>query len=103
VLILATLGNARPVHAEEAGALTFSWQAPSGCPSRDDLRAEIARLLGGEIRVPKGGDIKAVAVVAPGQTWSLAIETELAGQPGGGPSRPLLARTWLMPRLSSSR
>jgi hypothetical protein len=82
VLILATLGNARPVHAEEAGVLTFSWQAPSGCPSRDDLRAEIARLLGGEIRVPKGGDIKAVAVVAQGQTWSLAIETELAGQPG---------------------
>ena len=82
VLILATLGSARPVHAEEAGALTFSWQAPAGCPSRDDLRAKIARLLGGEIRVPKGGDIKAVAVVAQGQTWSLAIETELAGQPG---------------------
>jgi hypothetical protein len=82
VLILATLGNAHPVHAEATGALTFSWQAPAGCPSRDDLRAEIARLLGGEIRVPKGGDIKAVAVVAHGQTWSLAIETELAGQPG---------------------
>jgi len=82
VLILATLGSARPVHAEEAGVLTFSWQAPSGCPSRDDLRAEIARLLGGEIRVPKGGDIKAVAVVAQAQTWSLAIETELAGRPG---------------------
>ena len=63
-------------------ALTFSWQAPSGCPSRDDLRAEIARLLGGDIRVPQDGDIKARAVVAHGQTWSLAIETELAGRPG---------------------
>jgi hypothetical protein len=82
VLILATLGSAHPVDAAEAGALTFSWQAPAGCPSRDDLRAEIARLLGGEIRVPKGGDIKAVAVAAQGQTWSLAIETELAGRPG---------------------
>jgi hypothetical protein len=82
VLSLAIVANARSARAEEAGVLTFSWQAPSGCPSRDDLRAEIARLLGGAIRVPKGGDIKARAVVAHGQTWSLAIETELAGQPG---------------------
>jgi hypothetical protein len=82
VLSLAIVANARSARAEETGALTFFWQAPAGCPSRDELRAEIARLLGGEIRVPKGGDIKAVAVVAPGQTWSLAIETELAGRPG---------------------
>ena len=82
VLSLATVGSARSAHADEAGALTFSWQVPSDCPSRDQVRAEIARLLGGEIRVPKGGDIKAVAVVAQGQTWSLAIETELAGRPG---------------------
>jgi hypothetical protein len=38
--------------------------------------------LGGEIRVPEGGDIKAHAVVAHGQTWGLAMETELAGRPG---------------------
>ena len=82
MLTLAVLGNACPVRASEAGALTFSWQAPAGCPSRDDLRAKIARLLGGDIRVPQGGDIKARAVVAHGQTWSLAIETELAGRPG---------------------
>jgi hypothetical protein len=82
VLSLAIVANARSARADEAGTLTFSWQAPAGCPSRDDLRAEIGRLLGGEIRVPKGSDIKAVAVVAQGQTWSLAIETELAGQPG---------------------
>jgi hypothetical protein len=82
VLALATLGNARLVQADQAGTLTLSWQAPAGCPSRGQVSGEIARLLGGEIRVPKGGDIKAVAVVARGQTWSLAIETELAGRPG---------------------
>jgi hypothetical protein len=76
------LGSARLVHADEPGALTISWQAPAGCPSRDDLRAEIARLLGGDIRVPQGGDIKARAQVSHGQTWSLAVETELAGRPG---------------------
>jgi len=76
------LGNAWPVHADEAGALTFSWQAPAGCPSRDEVSAEIARLLGGSIRIPRGGDIKASAVVAHGPTWSLAMETELAGRPG---------------------
>ena len=81
-LTLAVLGNARSVRASEAGAFTFSWQAPAGCPSRDELRAEIARLLGGDIRVPQGGDIKAHAVVAHGQTWVLFMETELAGRPG---------------------
>ena len=52
LLTLAVLGNPRPVRAGE-GALTFSWQAPSGCPSRDDLRAEIARLLGGTSGCPR--------------------------------------------------
>jgi hypothetical protein len=82
LLALAMLGNARSGHADEAGAFGLSWQAPNGCPSRDDLRAQIARLLGGSIRVPLGGDIKARAVVEHGETWSLAIETELAGRPG---------------------
>ena len=82
VLTLAVLGNAPPVRASEAGAFTFSWQAPAGCPSRDEVSAEIARLLGGSIRVAQGGDIKARAVVAHGQTWALTIETELAGRPG---------------------
>jgi hypothetical protein len=82
VLGLTVLGNARPVRADEAGALTLSWQAPAGCPSRDEVSAEIARLLGGSIRVAQGGDIKARAVVAHGQTWALTIETELAGRPG---------------------
>jgi hypothetical protein len=82
VLALATLGNARLVHADQAGALTFSWQAPAGCPSRGQVSGEIARLLGGEIRVPQDGDITARAVVEHGLTWSLAMDTELAGRPG---------------------
>lgn len=82
VLSLAVLGNACPVHASEPGTFIFSWQAPASCPSREDLSAAIARLLGGDIRVPQGGDIRARAVVAHGQTWSVAIETELAGRPG---------------------
>jgi hypothetical protein len=76
------LGQARPVHADEEAALAFSWQAPAGCPSRDEVSAEIARLLGGNIRVPQGGEIKARAQVAHGPTWSLTMETELAGRPG---------------------
>jgi hypothetical protein len=82
LLALAMLGNPRPGQADEAGSLTLSWQAPLGCPARDELRAEIARLLGGTIRVPSGGDIKARAVVLHEQTWSLTIETQSAGRPG---------------------
>jgi len=82
LLALAVLGNAGPGHAEETGAFSLSWQAPAGCPSRDELRAQVARLLGGTIRVPHGGDIRARAVVEHGQNWSLAIETESSGRPG---------------------
>jgi len=82
LLALAVIGNSRPGRADAPGALDFSWTAPLGCPSRDELRGQIARLLGGGIRVPEGGDIRARAVVEHGQTWSLEIETELAGRPG---------------------
>jgi len=79
VLALAIL---RPARAAEPGVLTLSWQGPAGCPSRDELREGIARLLGGDIRVPQGGKLEARALVTHGQTWAVEIETELAGQPG---------------------
>jgi hypothetical protein len=46
------------------------------------VSGEIARLLGGEIRILQGGDITARAVVEHGLTWSLAMDTELAGRLG---------------------
>ena len=82
VLGLAVLGHTLPAGASREEAFTLSWQAPSDCPSPGDVRAAVARLLGGEIRLPAGQDLKATALVAHGPIWSVAIETNLAGRPG---------------------
>jgi hypothetical protein len=82
MLGLAVLGRALPASAGQDEAFMLSWQAPPDCPSPDAMRAEVARLLGGEIRLPAGRDFRASALVAHEQTWSVSIETELAGRSG---------------------
>ena len=77
--LLAMVGT---VHAEETGTFNLDWQAPAGCPPRDDVQTEVARLLGGEIRIAQGKDIQARAVAVHAQTWSVAIETRVAGRRG---------------------
>ena len=79
---LAVLGRALPANASEKAEFTLSWQAPADCPSPGDVRAEVVRLLGGQVRLPAGRDFKASAQVAHAQTWSVSIETELAGRAG---------------------
>ena len=82
VLGLASLTCALPAGASQEMSFTLSWQAPADCPAPGDVRAEVARLLGGQIRLPAGRDFKAGALVTHGQTWAVAIETELAGRAG---------------------
>ena len=82
VLGLAVPGPALPASASQEKAFTLSWQAPPDCPSPDEVRAAVARLLGGEIRLTAGRDLKATASVAHGQVWSVSIETDFAGRPG---------------------
>jgi hypothetical protein len=82
MLGLAVLGRALPAGAGQEEGFTLSWQAPPDCPSQDSVRAEVARLLGGEIRLPASRDFKASALVVHEQTWSVSIETELAGRSG---------------------
>jgi hypothetical protein len=73
---------ALPANASEQTAFTLSWQALTDCPTPDDVRAEVVRLLGGQVRLPAGRDFKASAQVAHAQTWSVSIQTELAGRSG---------------------
>jgi hypothetical protein len=82
VLSLALLGWALPANASQEETFTLSWQAPDGCPATSDVRAEVARLLGGEILLPASRRFKAVASVVHGPIWSVSIETELAGRSG---------------------
>jgi hypothetical protein len=82
MLGLAMLGHALPAGASEEEAFSLFWQAPPDCPSQVDVRAEVARLLGGEIRLSTGRGFKASASVVHGQSWSVSIETELADKAG---------------------
>jgi hypothetical protein len=82
VLVLGFLTEARPARAQEAAGFAFSWQAPVGCPNTGEVRAEIARLLGGTIGVVPGGGLQARAVVTHAATWAVALETTSAGQAG---------------------
>lgn len=82
VLLLGTLTVAQPARAQAAEAFAFSWQAPVECPGMTEVRAEIARLLGGTIGAVPGGRLQARAVVTQSQAWAVALETESAGQVG---------------------
>ena len=81
VLGLAVLGRALPARAG-VDAFTLSWQAPPDCPTPQDVRAEVERLLGGANRLLADRGLRAKASVAHDQTWSVSIETELDGRPG---------------------
>ncbi len=82
LVVVLGLASSPPVSADEAGTFTLSWQGPASCPPRDELYVDIARLLGGEIRVPHDGTLKASASVIHEQTWAVSIETELDGRAG---------------------
>jgi hypothetical protein len=77
-----SLTISQSAYGQKPGTFTLSWQGPAGCPSRDELYVEIARLLGGDIRVPQDGTLKARSLVTHQQTWAVTIETELAGRAG---------------------
>jgi hypothetical protein len=80
-VILAGLGVGR-ARAQDAETLTLTWLAPAGCPGTSEVRAEIARLLGGTIGAVPGGRLQARAVVTQGQTWAVNLETESGGNVG---------------------
>jgi len=75
-------GRACPASADAPGLFTFSWTAPTECPSADLVKAEIGRLLGGDIQIRMGRDLEADAVVQHGPFWSANLTTRQAGQTG---------------------
>ena len=79
---LAVFGRALPAIAGQEEAFTLFWRAPVDCPSIDEVRAEVARLLGGPVHLPGGQELKASAIVAHEPTWSVSIQTDLAGRSG---------------------
>jgi hypothetical protein len=79
---LVTLAAAGPTQAQDSEAFTFSWQAPAGCPETAEVRAEIARLLGGSIGALPGRLQARAEVVTQGQGYAVVLETESAGEVG---------------------
>ncbi len=64
----------------EGEPLELEWNAPKGCPTQDDVLAEVRRIVGtGEVR----RHVHAVAQVSgDADHWSLALRTEEGGSGG---------------------
>ena len=75
-------GRAYSASADAPGQFTFSWNAPTECPSGDQVNAEIGRLLGGDIQIRVGRDLEAEAVVQHAPFWSANLTTRQAGRIG---------------------
>lgn len=68
--------------AEGPGLFTFSWKAPPECPSVEGVKADIQRLLGGDIQIRAGRDLEADAIVQHGPYWSANLTTRQVGRTG---------------------
>jgi hypothetical protein len=78
----AGLGRTGRAWAQDSEAFTFAWSAPEECPSQPQVEAEIARLVGGDLRLHDGSDLRADVRVSGGPPWSADLTTQHAGQIG---------------------
>lgn len=69
--------GAAPAHAQ----LAIAWDAPDECPDAGVVRAEVLRLLGGELPEQLDLDAHGVAHAAEGG-WRLTLRTSMAGAEG---------------------
>lgn len=68
--------------AEPSGTFTLAWSAPEDCPSQQQVQAEVARLLGGELLPHDGSDLQTNVIVSRGPPWSADLTTLRAGRTG---------------------
>jgi hypothetical protein len=78
----AGLGLTGRAWAKDLGAFVFAWSAPEECPSQQQVEAEIARLVGGDLRLQDGSDLRADVRVSGGPPWSADLTTQHAGRIG---------------------
>ncbi len=74
-------GSLASADAPEQEAVTFRWEAPTGCPTARTVRARVDALLGGTPIEHRRGPLSVVARVrraAPGR-WSLQVSTMTPG------------------------
>jgi len=76
------LGPTGRAWAQPSGAFTFAWSAPEECASQQQVEAEIARLVGGDLRLRDGSDLQANVTVSGGPSWSAELTTQHAGRTG---------------------
>lgn len=79
VIYLRSTGHAR---AAAPGLVTFAWSAPAGCPSQEQVEADIARLIGQTPRPHDGRELQADVTVSQGPLWSAELTTHQAGRIG---------------------
>jgi hypothetical protein len=83
LLAAASAGDAPGARAEESlpsDQLDLVWQAPAGCPAGEDVRARVAELLGGTIRLPPARVLAVRARVTAEPTWRVEIASGAGDQ-----------------------
>jgi hypothetical protein len=63
VLFLLLLGTAGPVAAQPTAHLSLTWDAPVGCPTRDEIHSRVDALLGGGSSASSVSDVQAAGEV----------------------------------------
>lgn len=88
---LLLLGWASPVSAQPTERLAFTWSAPAGCPSADNVQARVSGLLGGDASAARVADVRAAGQVERVDGgFRLLLSMGIAGAPS---SRVIEART----------
>jgi hypothetical protein len=82
VTCCTVVGSTGGAWAQPSGTFRFAWAAPEECPSREQVQAEIARLVGGDLQLRQGGELEVNATVLHGSLWSAELVTQHAGQTG---------------------
>jgi hypothetical protein len=81
-LASSVLTNARPVRAQANNGFELTWLAPAGCPTAEEVRSEIDRLLGSPAHAPAIGELNVRASVGHESRWLVTLETTLATRSG---------------------
>ncbi len=77
---LSAILGATPASAQVRGPLSLAWEAPPGCPTRDDVVAAVTRLRPHAFQRPASIPVDAVGRVSrDGNAWSLGLDIRVSG------------------------
>lgn len=75
-------GAAEPPGPSLPAAIAVTWTAPEGCPSEDEIKAEVRRMAGTAAPAAEATEVHATVSRDPGNTWQLTLTTKVGSREG---------------------